>query len=88
MSQHGGGPAAGLQEAGEHLQGGGFACPIRAKESHELSWRDFKIHSRNGRHLLVAPMKKASESTSKPRFFLKDAVHFFESAGEDCWSHS
>jgi len=36
---------------------------------------------------LVAPMKKAPECASKARLFLKDAVHFFESAGEDGWSH-
>ncbi len=40
---HGGGPAVGGEEGGEHAQRGGLACAVRAEEAVDLALRDVEV---------------------------------------------
>ena len=73
-----------MEEAGQHLQGGGFAGAIGAEETDDLAPPDFESDRVDGEPGFVAAADHASERAKKAWLLTVEAVGFGEVA---CRNH-
>jgi hypothetical protein len=76
-------PPGGVEQAGEHLQGGGLAGPVGAQEAHHLPRLDVEGDPVHGRDVPRAPAHQAAHGGQHPRLSLVDGVHLAQLAQVD-----
>ena len=70
----------GVEQAGEHLQGGGLARPVRAQEAHDLPRLHVEGDPVYGRDVPRAPAHQAAHGGQHPRLPLVHGVHLAQVA--------
>ena len=70
-----------MDQAGEHLEGGGLAGAIGAQESHHFTGLDLEADIAHGRDIFVAPLQEMAQGAGKARVLGGDAVGLAEPVG-------
>src|SRR5580658_8403738 len=65
-----------LQDAGENLDGGGFARAVRADEAHQLAAFEGKTYSLEGFDGAIAAMEQSGERAQRAGFAFGNAIRF------------
>ena len=76
MPEHPSFAAGGMQQPGEHLEGGGLAGAIRAQETHHLAGGQVEGQPVHGLDFLHAAVKQGAHGGTHPGLALRDPIGF------------
>ena len=80
---HLGAAATGMDQATEHLQGGGLAGAVGAEEAHHLAGLNRETHRLHGRHIAMAPLHEMAQGAGQARLLVGHPVGLGKRFGPD-----
>ena len=77
--------AAGVDQAGEHLQGGGLTGAIGAQEANDLPRLDREADSIHRQHIAMPPPQQMLDCAGQARLLLADSVGLAQPTSANDW---